>query len=387
MENITKLPELETLIPPLSKDEISQLTENLLADGCRDPLIVATLGGETVLIDGHNRHRICTEHGIPFSIRYIVLADLDAAADWIERNQLGRRNLKPDQMAMLWANIYNRRKKREGRPAGKLGQNVPVSTAEAVAAELGVTGRTVKRAAQFAAAVDAVAAIAPDLKKQVTAGTAPARKDVIAAARLAETQPELAKQVLAGKKTMREVQRTVKTAAVKEAAALPDAKYRVVYADPPWQYGDKLTENYGAAEFHYPTMALSDLKALPIPSLCEKEAVLFLWSTSPMIQEALELCRAWGFEYKAMFIWDKIKHNMGHYNSVRHELLLICTRGSCLPDTKQLMDSVVSIERTQHSKKPDEFRTLIDKLYPHGRRVELFARAAAEGWERWGNQT
>ena len=77
---------------------------------------------------------------------------------------------------------------------------------------------------------------------------------------------------------------------------------------------------------------------------------------------------------------------MGHYNSVRHEFLLICTRGSCTPDVVELFDSVQSIERTTHSTKPDAFRRIIDTLYPHGKRLELFARCAVEGWDGFGNQ-
>ena len=95
---------------------------------------------------------------------------------------------------------------------------------------------------------------------------------------------------------------------------------------------------------------------------------------------------AWGFEYKTCFVWDKQRHNFGHYSSVQHELLLLCTRGSCLPDIDAKQPSVVSIERTNtHSEKPAEFRDLIDTLYPHGPRVELFARREAPaGWTRWG---
>jgi N6-adenosine-specific RNA methylase IME4 len=86
-------------------------------------------------------------------------------------------------------------------------------------------------------------------------------------------------------------------------------------------------------------------------------------------------------------VWDKVKHNFGHYNSVRQELLLICTRGSCTPDVKELVDSVQTIERsTKHSEKPEEFRRIIDTLYPKGPRVELFARAKHEGWDSWGNE-
>ncbi|MBA7537736.1 hypothetical protein ES705_30005 [subsurface metagenome] len=85
--------------------------------------------------------------------------------------------------------------------------------------------------------------------------------------------------------------------------------------------------------------------------------------------------------YKSSFVWDKIKHNMGHYNSLRHELLLVCTKGSCRPDTNKLYDSVVSIERTEHSEKPKYFRELIDMLYPTGRRIEIFARKKADNEE------
>ena len=163
-----------------------------------------------------------------------------------------------------------------------------------------------------------------------------------------------------------------------------DKKYRVIYADPPWSYGDKQnTEKLGGAEKHYPTMSIKELCKLPIPA--DKNAVLFLWVTSPLLEECFEVINAWGFKYKSSFVWDKVAHNMGHYNSVRHEFLLICTKGSCTPDIPKLYDSVVSIERTEHSRKPAEFRDMIGTLYPTGERLELFAREAADGWDVWGN--
>jgi len=166
---------------------------------------------------------------------------------------------------------------------------------------------------------------------------------------------------------------------------IPDNKYTVVYADPPWQYRDKLTEKYGTAEHHYATMSIQELCDMSVKSKLAQNAVLFLWVTSPLLAECWPVIEAWGFEYKASFIWDKIKDNYGHYNSVRHELLLICTRGSCLPQTKKQNDSVVSIERTKHSEKPEYFRQLIDKIYPKGKRIELFARKKVKGWDSYGD--
>lgn len=161
-------------------------------------------------------------------------------------------------------------------------------------------------------------------------------------------------------------------------------RYRVIYADPPWSYNDKQsTDKLGGAEKHYPTMSLAEICALPVPA--DDNAVLFIWVTSPLLEDVFKVINAWGFKYKTSFVWDKVAHNMGHYNSVRHEFLLIATKGSCTPDVNKLYDSVVSIERTEHSKKPKEFRDMIDALYPGGERLELFAREAPAGWDVWGN--
>lgn len=174
---------------------------------------------------------------------------------------------------------------------------------------------------------------------------------------------------------------------------LPAGKYRILYADPPWCYGDKLIDGYGAAEHHYPSMTLDELgeytdgDGKTVEQLASRDAVLFLWCTVPMLPEALGLLGRWGFRYATHFVWDKVKHNYGHYNSVRHELLLIGVCGSCTPDHKKLFDSVQVIERTKkHSQKPDEFRQIIETLYPEGRKLELFARSKTDGWTSWGNE-
>ena len=134
-------------------------------------------------------------------------------------------------------------------------------------------------------------------------------------------------------------------------------------------------------------MTIDELCHMDIKGIVEDDAVLFLWVTSPLLGECWPVIRAWGFQYKTSFVWDKVKHNFGHYNSVRHELLLVCTRGSCTPDVNKLFDSVISEEKTdKHSEKPETFREIIDTIYPHGKRIELFARKKAKGWETYGNE-
>jgi N6-adenosine-specific RNA methylase IME4 len=165
-------------------------------------------------------------------------------------------------------------------------------------------------------------------------------------------------------------------------------KYRVIYADPPWSYGASCwPDGVTIARDHYPTMSLDEICKLPVRDLVEDNAVLFVWVPAPILFEAARVIEAWGFDYKTHFVWDKVKHNVGHYNSVRHELLLICTRGSCTPDAKKLFDSVQSIERTKHSEKPEEFRKIIETLYTAGGKIELFARGPARpGWVFWGHE-
>lgn len=184
---------------------------------------------------------------------------------------------------------------------------------------------------------------------------------------------------------------------------LPKNKYRVLYADPPWKYSSDGLRKYGHALFHYPCMSIQALCDLRIRSITEDRAVLFIWVTSPMLEDSFKVIRAWGFEYKTSIIWDKMSHNYGHYVAMQHELLLICTKGSCKPDVGDLIHSVFSLSFKQdlgdiahsvfsvkrnktHSEKPREFRELIDKLYLTGNRIELFARSKHEGWDSWGNE-
>lgn len=169
---------------------------------------------------------------------------------------------------------------------------------------------------------------------------------------------------------------------------LPDGQYNVIYADPPWQYnsGDQHSNETQETVLgtHYPSMPLDAICEMDVQSLSAANCALFLWCTSPTLEEAFEVVNSWGFDYKASMIWDKVLHNVGHYVSVRHELLLICTRGS-MPHIEKLVDSVYEEERTKHSRKPKHFREVIEQMYPKAKRVELFAREKHDGWKVWGN--
>lgn len=167
----------------------------------------------------------------------------------------------------------------------------------------------------------------------------------------------------------------------------PAGVFSVVYADPAWHY-DNAGLN-GSAEQHYPTMPTEDICALPaeIGLQVAANAVLFLWSTNPLLPDALRVMAAWGFEYKSNIAWDKEESTfgkLGFYVEGQHELLLVGTRGSFLPNYKP--KSLIRERKRDHSAKPQSLYALIETMYPQQRYVELFARQPdkRESWAYWG---
>lgn len=175
-------------------------------------------------------------------------------------------------------------------------------------------------------------------------------------------------------------------AGIRERVSPPAGKYSLIYADPPWRYEHVKTESR-AIENHYPTMALDEICALPIPEICHDDAVLFMWATSPKLAESMEVLEAWGFTYRTCAVWDKEKIGMGYYFRQQHELLLVATRGSpAVPEPSDRVSSVIRARREEHSKKPALLYELLESMYPHSARIELFCRESRPGWAAWGNQ-
>jgi N6-adenosine-specific RNA methylase IME4 len=182
----------------------------------------------------------------------------------------------------------------------------------------------------------------------------------------------------------REIQ--LKRLETRTPSALPGV-FEVLCADPPWAY-DNSGFTQSAAE-QYPTLDIDAIAALPeteptFPKAAD-DSVLFLWATSPLLEDSFRVMQAWGFEYKASLVWAKDSApGIGWWVRTRHELLLIGERGSLHPVVTP--DSVVAAANGRHSEKPDEFYRLIESMYPQFRRVELFARTERPGWSAWGNE-
>ena len=167
-------------------------------------------------------------------------------------------------------------------------------------------------------------------------------------------------------------------------------KYSIIYADPPWRYESGTTTPSRDIEHHYPTMTLEDICGLGsmVSSISDKNCVLFLWSTSPKLAEAVRVVEAWGFNYRTNLAWVKTGSlGLGNYARINHELLLVAIRGNpgC-PEPKSRPHSVIEIRKGRHSEKPARFYDTIEAMYPNAIRIELFARQRREGWAAWGNE-
>jgi N6-adenosine-specific RNA methylase IME4 len=171
--------------------------------------------------------------------------------------------------------------------------------------------------------------------------------------------------------------------------ALPSKKYGVFLGDPPWTYKVFSQSGLlrGSASNHYPTQELEWIKALDVPSIAADAAVLFLWATGPLMPEAVEVMRAWGFSYRSQIVWVKNKIGTGFWVRGKHELLLIGTRGDVpAPAPGAQPDSVFFAPRGRHSEKPLIFHQIIEAMFPSLPKIELLARAARPSWDRWGNE-
>ena len=174
---------------------------------------------------------------------------------------------------------------------------------------------------------------------------------------------------------------------------LPCKRYAIIYADPPWDYAGQTQHgaaggraDTGSASTHYDTLPLSALMGLPVAAMSAKDCLLFMWSSSPHLDQAITLGHAWGFDWATVaFVWDKVRPNPGHYTLSQCELCLVFKRGRIpAPRGARNVRQYLRVERGAHSCKPEEVRTRIEAMFPTQPKIELFARTVTDGWDAWG---
>ena len=173
---------------------------------------------------------------------------------------------------------------------------------------------------------------------------------------------------------------------------LPHQKFDIIYADPPWNYNGKLQYDtsknlfVSTAGFKYPTLKTSEMMEIPINRIAKQDCLLFMWTTNPHLSQAIELGKAWGFEYRTVaFVWDKMNHNPGKYTLSNCELCLLFKHGR-IPNPRgaRNIKQLIKSPRKKHSEKPTEVMEGIEKMFPDQKRIELFARKKVSGWSSWG---
>ncbi len=175
-----------------------------------------------------------------------------------------------------------------------------------------------------------------------------------------------------------------------------DRKFATVLADPPWQFQNrtgKMAPEHKRLN-RYGTMALDDIKTLPVRDVTAETAHLYLWVPNALLPEGLDVMRAWGFHYKSNIVWHKVRKDggpdgrgVGFYFRNATELLLFGVRGknarTLAPGRRQV--NIMRTMKREHSRKPDETYGIVEACSP-GPFLELFARGSREGWTTWGNQ-
>jgi N6-adenosine-specific RNA methylase IME4/Trp operon repressor len=359
-------PEFQRLVPPLSQEEYRELETNIVNDGCTDPLTV----WDGFIVDGHNRYAICNEHGIDFKTAERHFASKDDAGIWIIRNQFGRRNLSLFQrreLALLLEPMISKQAKENQGKRTDLSENsvksyVPVDTKQEVAKIAGVSTDTITRTKK-------ILEKAPEETKQ--------------AIRNNEVSINQAYSAII-KKERNEKEREMKDKLI--VPEFPKSKYSVIVVDPPWEVQKIIREvRPNQKEFDYPTMAIDEIKAIPIEELADDICTLFLWVVDKYLYQAKEILEHWGFSYHLTMAWDK-GNGMAMYGFNRQtEFVLVGFKGTheAYPSRKTIRTSFIG-KSPFHSAKPDEFYDMLDAL--GGNKIDVFARKHRERWDTYGSE-
>lgn len=179
-----------------------------------------------------------------------------------------------------------------------------------------------------------------------------------------------------------------------EYPSLPNKKYEIVYLDPPWDYKGQTTflqDNIThSVNNHYPTITLDELKELNVPSILDDNALVFMWSSNPHLDQAMKLgIEFWGLAWATVgFVWHKDRQMPGYYTMSSCELCLIFKKGKIpKPRGRRNIEQFFSQKTKIHSRKPLEIQRRIELMFPTQRKLEMFARAETPGWDVWGNET
>jgi len=358
--------EFKTIIPTLTPDEYSQLEENILKEGIRDKLIT----WDGILIDGHNRFSIAQEHNLEYTTEEKQFYNRDEAIKWIILNQFGRRNLNSYNRSILALKLEDmfrtkakEKQKESGGAVPQKSAKPPIDTRKELSKIAGVSHDTIHKVKRIEKEAT------PEIKQKLMNNEMSineAHKKIVNEEKIQKRQEYIEEQ-------RREIENGITE---------PTGKYSVIVIDPPWQYGREYSPTGSRVANPYPEMGQEELLKLDIPS--EDDCVMFLWTTHAFIWNAKELLTAWGFEYKAMVIWDKEKIGMGNWLRMQCEFCLVGIKGKPIWQNTKWRD-IIRESRREHSRKPETFYEMVSEITA-GRKLDFFSRSQRNGWDCFGNE-
>lgn len=369
-----------SIFPLMQGGAFAELVADVKARGLLEPIVLH--GGK--ILDGRNRYRACLKARV--TPRFRAFPDGRDPLAFVISLNLKRRHLNESQRADVAARLANLPAHRPSKSA--IGRTF-VSQDDA-AKMLNVSERSVQRAAVVRNRGT------PELIAAVEQG----HLDVATASRSAKLpaadQRAIAKKAAAGeinparKVAKQKIRAQQERALAGKQSALPDRRYGVILADPEWKFevwSPLGTVNSGA-ENHYRTSVLEVIKKRAVPSIAAKDCVLFLWSTVPMLPQALEVMAAWGFRYVTNFAWVKDRAGTGYWNRNKHETLLVGVKGKVpAPAPGKQWESAFEAPKGRHSAKPEVSLRMIEAYFPTLPKIELNRRGPARpGWDAWGDE-
>ena len=401
---------LANLFPMIEGPERVAFRQSIRDNGLRHPIVMH----EGMVLDGRNRYRellglALIDHATewqasPYFRRFGSLeTDGEDPLSFVLDLNLDRRHLNESQRASVAARMatMKRGERTDLKDGTSLAQGLEKTSRAEAAERLNVSERSVNSAK----AVQEKGA--PELVDAVDQGVLPVSVAEKLLALPAEEQVRLVKEETPSviRNAAKKAQRTEKEAKLAaKQKALPDKRYNVIYEDPAWRFEPRSRETGldRAADNHYPTMSLDELRKLPVADIAAPDCALFMWTTVPFLAEALALIARRGFVYKSHYIWDKTpwdgdaaeqnkivgRQGNGFWSRVNHEILLIATRGN--PPCPAPGDNLPSVYREvagEHSAKPEYFARMIEGYFPNLPKIELNARAPRDGWDVWGNES
>lgn len=338
--------DLRDLLDTLNDDELKELETSILADGIRDPIVVWK--EKDAILDGHNRIAIAKKHDLPFKKVVKSFETIEAAKEWMIRNQLGRRNLSPDRYTYFIGKLYATMQ--QENPA-------PVENAEKIAEQFGVSAKTVKRAAEVAKGVDRIAEIRGKIAKdEQLSGKGKYTHDELKQVAKVKS-PEIGKRMLDHLDKAKDDEKKAKTAAKKVKASAE--KYGLVFSQP----------DFNGLNYNINT----EIK----PPLAEN-AIVYMVAPDEFLGDAMALIKKWGLQYECQFIFYGSDTDSGSYSRIAHTSLIAATKGTVIgPKAGQEPASVQKVQGIV----TDAMIKLADANHKDLKKLDFRKGRTADGWD------